>query len=178
VTDNRFQAADAFAGIHLQPDAAPIDGARIDGMGWLRRHHPAVLIKAVFDSSGHQRCDRRQHGPRSMGQFAQRSGAYNEPRREESIERGCRYGILFFGEPQFPNFVDAHNTFRSNVRHRRRERRSVREVGVRECVCREQPTGNGATSALSSTPRQAPTRWWVTGTIVTDNGAFDCNGDG
>src|SRR5882724_6499577 len=116
VTDNRFQAADAFAGIHLQPDAAPIDGARIERNGVVATTPSCCPNQGgirLFGATNVVIADNTVLGPWANSLSVQ---ALTTSLVERNQSKGAaRYGILFSGNPNFPTLLMLNNTFRSNV---------------------------------------------------------------
>jgi len=179
VTDNRFQAADAFAGIHLQPDAAPIDGARIERNGVVATTPSCCPNQGgirLFGATNVVIADNTVLGPWANSLSVQ---ALTTSLVERNQSKGAaRYGILFSGNPNFPTLLMLNNTFRSNVVTGAASGGVFAKLACGNVFVGNNLQGNGGNVGVVFDATTGANTLVGNGTIVTDNGAFDCNGDG
>ena len=179
VTDNRFQAADAFAGIHLQPDAAPIDGARIERNGVVATTPSCCPNQGgirLFGATNVVIADNTVLGPWANSLSVQ---ALTTSLVERNQSKGAaRYGILFSGNPNFPTLLMLNNTFRSNVVTGAASGGVFAKLACGNVFVGNNLQGNGGNVGLVFDATTGANTLVGNGTIVIDNGGFDCDSDG
>lgn len=179
VNDNRFQAADAFAGIHEQPDAAPIDGARIE------RNTVVATTPSCCPNQGGIRAfgatnvviaDNTVLGPWANSLSVQ---ALTMSVVERNHANGAAiYGIRFSGNPNFPTLLMLNNAFRSNIVAGAASGGVFARLACANVFVGNNLQRNGGNVGLVFDATTGANTLVGNGTIVIDNGAFDCDGDG
>jgi hypothetical protein len=179
LTDNRFQATDAFSGVHLQPDATPIDGARLErntAVATTPSCCPNQGGIRVFGAANAVIADNTVVGPWANSLSVQ---ALTMSVVERNQAKGAAiYGILFSGNPAFPTLLMLNNTFRSNVVTGAASGGVFAKLACRNVFVGNDLQGNAGNVGLIFDATTGANTLVGNGTIVTDNGAFDCNGDG
>ena len=181
VTDNHFEAPGSFSGIQLQVDVARVDGARIE-RNTLVATAPSIGLRQggirPADASGVVIADNTVAGPWRNGlsgaRLAHSSVQGNQFRG--AVRNGIR---LSDGGPLFIAGIPASDNVFSNNRIT-----ASGEAGIfAHLACRNAFAGNnlqgnaGDVGAIFPDSSGANTLVG-NGTIVVDDGAFDCDGDG
>jgi len=181
VTDNQFQAADAFAGIYMQTNAEPIDGARIERNTVVATTPSSSCCPRqggirVFASANAVIADNTVVGPWANSLSPQ--GLSRSVITRNQFRGATFYGMRFSGNDNFPTLLMLNNTFSSNV---------VTGAGTGGISARRacgnafvgnNLQGNAGNIGLIFDATTGANTVAGNGTIVIDNGAFDCNGDG
>ncbi len=181
VTDNHFEAPGSFSGIQLQVDVARVDGARIE-RNTLVATAPSIGLRQggirPADAAGVIIADNTVLGPWRNGlsgaRLAHSSVQGNQFRG--AVRNGIR---LSDGGPLFIAGIPASDNVFSNNRIT-----ASGEAGIfAHLACRNAFAGNslqgnaGDVGAIFPDSSGANTLVG-NGTIVVDDGAFDCDGDG
>ena len=181
VTDNHFEAPGSFSGIQLQVDVARVDGARIE-RNTLVATAPSIGLRQggirPADASGVVIADNTVVGPWRNGLSGAR--LTHSSVQGNQFRGAVRNGIrLSDGGPLFIAGIPASDNVFSNNRIT-----ASGEAGIfAHLACRNAFAGNslqgnaGDVGAIFPDSSGANTLVG-NGTIVVDDGAFDCDGDG
>jgi len=181
VTDNHFEALGSFSGIQLQVDVARVDGARIE-RNTLIAMAPSVGLRQggirPADAAGVVIADNTLLGPWRNGLSAARLA--HSTVQGNGFHGAVRNGIrLSDGAPLFIAGVAASDNVFSNNRIT-----TSGEAGIfAHLACRNVFVGNNLQGNAGDLGAVFPDSSGANtlagnGTIVVDDGAFDCDGDG
>jgi len=180
VSDNHFQATAPFSGIHLQADAEGIDGARVE-RNTIVTTTPFVgfdFLAAirVFSASNVVIADNTVAGPwaNSLGLQGLSMSVITGNR----VNGATFYGMQFSGNPNFPTLLMLNNIFRSNVVTGAASGGIFGRLACGNTFVGNNLQRNAGTIGLIFDATTGANTLVGNGTIVIDNGAFDCNGDG
>ncbi|PYO66537.1 MAG: hypothetical protein DMD69_13610 [Gemmatimonadetes bacterium] len=180
VSDNHFQATAPFSGIHLQADAEGIDGARVE-RNTIVTTTPFVgfdFLAAirVFNARNVVLADNTVAGPwaNSLGPQGLSMSVITGNR----VKGATLYGMQFSGNPNFPALLMLNNTLRSNVVTSAGTGGVFAKLACGNAFVGNSLQGNAGNIGLLFDATTGANTVVGNGTIVIDNGAFDCNGDG
>ncbi len=180
VSDNQFRATAPFSGIHLQADAEGIDGARVE-RNTIVTTTPFVgfdFLAAirVFHASNVVIADNTVAGPwaNSLGLQGLSMSVITGNR----VNGATLYGMEFSGNPNFPDLLMLNNTLRSNVVTGAGSGGVFAQLACGNAFVGNSLQGNADNIGLVFDATTGANTLVGNGTIVIDNGAFDCNGDG
>jgi hypothetical protein len=178
VTDNRFQSGvGSFSGLHLQPDAEAIDGARVEGNTLVATGPSGAprqgAIRAVF-AANVVIADNTVVGPWANSLSVQVLSASVFERN--SLKGAAIYGIRFTTNPNSPLMLN--NAFRSNVVTGAASGGVFAGLACGNTFVGNNLQGNAGNIGLIFDATTGANTLVGNGTTVIDNGSFDCDGDG
>ncbi len=179
VTDNRFESGvGSFSGVHLQSDAEPIDGARVEG------NTVVATGPSAFPDQGGIRPVRAANvvianntiaGPWANSLSVQALSMSVVERNQ--LKGATIYGIRFSANPAGTRLM-LNNAFRSNVVTGAASGGVFVRLACGNAFVGNDLQGNAGNIGLIFDATTGANTLVGNGTIVIDNGAFDCNGDG
>ena len=180
VNDNRFfQPTPSFAGIHLQTDAEPIDGAHVERntvVATVPTGAPRQGGIRVFGAANVVIADNTVVGPWANSLSPQ---ALSMSVVTGNLFEGANfYGIQLSTNPAFPTLLMFNNTFRANRVTGAGNGGVFARLACGNAFVGNDLQGNGGKIGLVLDATTGANTLVGNGTIVIDNGAFDCNGDG
>ncbi len=180
VSDNQFLATAPFSGIHLQADAEGIDGARVE-RNTIVTTTPFVGFDflgaiRVFKASNAVIADNTVVGPwaNSLGLQGLSMSVITGNR----VKGATLYGMQFSGNPNFPTLLMLNNALSSNVATGAGAAGIFAGLACDNVFVGNSLQGNAGNIGLLLDVTTGANRVVGNGTIVIDNGSFDCNGDG
>ena len=181
VNDNRFlqPTTGSFSGIHLQPDAEPIDGAQVERntvVATVPTGAPRQGGIRVFGATNVVIADNTVVGPWSNGLSPQALSM--SVITGNQLKGATIYGIRFSGNPDFPTLLMLNNTFRSNVITGSASGGVFARLACGNVFVGNALQRNAGDIGLIFDATTGANTSVGNGTIVIDNGGFDCNGDG
>ena len=181
ITDNAFQAPGSFSGIQLQVDVERVDGARIE-RNTLVATAPSIGLRQggirPADAADVVIADNTVIGPWRNGLSAARLARSQVQGNEfrSAVRNGIR---LSDAGPLFIAGVPASdNVFTNNRITASGEAGIFAQLACRNTFIGNTLQGNAGNIGLVFPDSSGANVFAGNATIVVDNGAFDCNGDG